>query len=132
MSAASVVLQKAVFDKLAADSVLAAMITGVHDWAPDDQPLPFVQMGEDIVTDWSTKSFIGTEHRMTLHVWSYATGRLATKQIMAEVLRILQPVPVLAAYNIIVWQMLTAQVLRDADARLHHGVIEYRARLAPL
>jgi hypothetical protein len=132
MSAASLGLQKSLYDLLVADAVLMAKISGVFDWAPDGQALPYVQLGEDIVSDWSAKSFTGSDHRVSLHVWSFSTGRLEAKRLMADVMRVLAPGPAAANFKTVSWQFLTAQILRDADTRLHHGVIEYRARLYPL
>jgi hypothetical protein len=129
MTAASAELQKALYDRLAGDAALAALVQGVFDWAPDNQPLPYVQLGEDIVTDWSTNTFAGSEHRLTLHVWSYATGRQEAKTIMTEINRVLAQPLVLPGFQLVTWRMLSAQVLRDADTRLHHGVMEYRARI---
>jgi hypothetical protein len=128
MTAASLFLQKAIYDALAADTVLASRVTGIFDWAPDAQPLPYVQIGDDIVTDWSTKSFAGTEHRLTLHVWSLATGRLQVRQIMDDVSRVLAQPLTVPNVQLVTFRFLTAQVLRDADTHLHHGLMEYRAR----
>jgi hypothetical protein len=129
MTAASLILQKAIYDVLAADSELATRVSGIFDWAPDGQLLPYVQIGEDIVTDWSTKSFTGTEHRLTLHVWSLATGRLQVRQIMADVSRVLAGPLIMPTLQLVTFRFLGAQVLRDTDTHLHHGVMEYRARL---
>lgn len=132
MTTASIALQKTIYDALQADARLSAMISGVFDWAPDNQPLPYVQIGEDIVTDWSTSSFSGSEHRVTLHACSFATGRLEAKKIVGEICRILQTAPVLNEFQLVTWRFLTSQIFRDADTRLHHGVVEYRARICPL
>jgi hypothetical protein len=132
MSSASLALQRSLYEKLAADATLMNRISGVFDWAPDNQTLPYVQLGEDIVSDWSTKTFIGSEHRITLHVWSFSTGRLEAKKIMADVMRLLQPAPVVTDFKLVTWHFLSSLVVRDADTRLHHGVLEYRARLYTL
>jgi Protein of unknown function (DUF3168) len=132
MSAASLALQRGLFEKLSADLPLMAKITGVFDWAPDNQALPYVQLGEDIASDWSTKTFTGSEHRLTLHVWSFATGRLEGKRLMADVMRILQTAPAVTDFQLVTWHYLASQSLRDADTRLHHGVLEYRARMISL
>jgi Protein of unknown function (DUF3168) len=129
MSAASLGLQKAILDQLSADTTLEARISGIFDWAPDNQALPYVQLGEDIVSDWSTKTFFGTEHRLTLHVWSFSTGRLEAKTILGDLIRVLRTEPVVPGFNVVTWHYLNSQILRDADTRLHHGVLEYRARL---
>jgi hypothetical protein len=129
MTEASLALQKALYGALSADTVLSDRVTGIFDWAPDGQKLPYVQIGEDIVTDWSTKSFTGTEHRLTLHVWSQATGRLQGKQIMADIARVLAQPLTLPALQLVSLRFLSGQALRDADTQLHHAVMEYRARI---
>ena len=46
--------------------------------APPTAALPYVTIGEDFVTDWSTKTSWGTEHMIRVHVWD--RGSTVTNQ----------------------------------------------------
>jgi hypothetical protein len=46
--------------------------------APSTAPLPYVTIGEDFVSDWSTKTSWGTEHLLRVHVWD--RGSTVTNQ----------------------------------------------------
>lgn len=133
MTSASWMLQQAIVASLTAHAPLATAVTGVFDHAPDDQPMPYLTLGDDVVSDWSTKDASGTEHRIVLHIWSRAPGRREAKQLMAlaqDALLAQSPQP--ADRRLINLRFLQASVLVSDDGLIHHGVIEYRARLCPV
>ena len=63
-------LQKAVFQILAGDNALAALLGGakIFDHAPADVRFPYVTFGRTSVYDWSTDTESGTEQLFTLHI----------------------------------------------------------------
>ena len=71
---ASWAFQKAVFEALTANANLMGAVSGVYDHVPADSAFPYVTIGETTVTDWSSKTFDGQVHSVTLHVWSRGAG----------------------------------------------------------
>ena len=77
MSIAGWNLQKAVYARLAADATLNALVGNpprIHDDVPAGAVLPYVQIGDATEADWSTVSELGSEHQLTIYVWSGGAG----------------------------------------------------------
>ncbi len=126
---ASLALQQAIYQHLTADSVLMAHIKAVVDFAPDDQPLPFVQIGADIVSDAATKTENGSDHRLTFDVWNEYGGQAQTKYLLELVKARLMMLNLVPGFHLTIWRFGLAQVLRGPDGTSHHGILEFRARL---
>ena len=75
-------LQSAVFAELTADAPLMAKINAVWDEPDEGAPFPYVTIGDGTTADWSTKSTLGSDHRLTIHAWSDAGGRMEVKEIL--------------------------------------------------
>ena len=56
---------------------LAGLLGGakIYDYAPALVGFPYITFGRSSVFDWSTGTESGTEHILTLHVWSKAHGK---------------------------------------------------------
>ncbi len=132
MTAASLALQQAVYSALVAFAPLTAAITGVFDMPPQDQPLPYVSIGDDVVVDYSTKDVAASEHRISIHIWSRKAGRQEAKQLMALVQNALAAPLTLTGFKLISLRFLQAINLVDPDGLTHHGVIEFRVRIFAL
>lgn len=74
---ASLVLQRAIYEALIADSNLINELGGayVFDSVPVGQELPFVQFGKLTSKDWSTSTEYGDEHKIEILIWSCHKGR---------------------------------------------------------
>ena len=81
MSSASLAVQGMVAAALAAASDL--LVTGVFDWVAPDAAAPYATVGADAVTDWSTKTGIGHEHRVQISVWDDQPGLTRLKNLAA-------------------------------------------------
>lgn len=132
MTAASLALQQAVYAVLSGTAPLNAVITGVFDMPPQDQALPYVAIGDDVVIDYSTKDVFASEHRMSVHIWSRKAGRQEAKQLMALVHSALSAPLVLTGFKLISLRFLQALNLVDPDGLTHHGIIEFRVRIFAL
>jgi Protein of unknown function (DUF3168) len=128
---ASLTLQQAIYLHLTSDTVLMAHINAVVDFAPDEQPLPFVQMGADIVSDAATKTEDGSDHRLTFDVWNEYGGQAQTKYLLERLKARLITFDAVPGYRLTIWRFGLAQVLRSQDGTSHHGILEFRARLRP-
>jgi hypothetical protein len=125
---ASWALQKAVFEALTANADLMSAISGVYDHVPSDTAFPYVTIGETTVTDWSSKTFDGQVHNLTLHVWSRERGRKEIKEILALTYDTLNG----AALSVDGQQLVDlrfdfVQTLLDADGLTFHGIQRFRA-----
>ena len=67
MTSASLAVQGLVTAALAAAPDL--VVSGVFDWVAPDAVAPYATVGADAVTDWSTKTGTGHEHRVQISVW---------------------------------------------------------------
>ena len=85
MPSAAWSLQKAVFAALAADAPLIALLGAarIYDDVPQSADFPYLTFGQSTARDWSTASEDGSEHTITLNVWSQAKGRNEVHEIMA-------------------------------------------------
>ena len=74
MPSAAWSLQKAVFAALAADAPLVALLGAarIYDDVPQASDFPYLTFGQSTARDWSTASDDGTEHTITLNIWSQA------------------------------------------------------------
>lgn len=129
MSASSA-LQSVLYATLAADESLGRWVHGIFETPPRGTPFPYIVLGEDIVGDWSTKTFQGSEHRLTLHVWSQTSRIHEVKDLLALVTRSLAGLPRdFGGYRLVNLLYLTSRVLPGSDALTHHGLLELRVRL---
>jgi hypothetical protein len=75
-------LQQAIYQTLAGDTTLMALISGVFDRPPEGTAFPYVTIGESAGSDWSTKTTTGMSHNVSLHIWSREGGRKQAATIM--------------------------------------------------
>jgi hypothetical protein len=121
-------LQQAVYQALTGNVGLMAAISGVYDHVPADTAFPYMTIGETTVTDWSSKTFGGQVHDLTLHIWSRSRGRKETKEIMALVYDTLNGAALtVEGQELVDLRFDFAQTLLDADGLTFHGIQRYRA-----
>lgn len=129
MTAASLALQQAIYGALTSSAPLIAATTGVFDAPKLDQPFPFVVIGEDIISDYSTKDLVASEHRLAIHIWSRSPGRAEAKQLSSLVQTALTSPLALTGFRLISLRFTLARMLVDPDGLTHQAIVEYRARL---
>ena len=121
---ASLAVQKLLATALA--SVPA--VTGVYDGPPVDAVAPYLVIGPDLVTDWSTKTETGHEHRIGITVWDAGPGTVRAKTIMGDVETILAGLVGTRDSHIVVsTRLLRTLVLTDAEGWTQ-GIVEFRVR----
>lgn len=88
-------LRTAILGALRADAPLAALLGGtkIYDEPPRDAALPYVTLGENVVSDGSTSTESSDEHALTLHVWSHQGGHREAHLIAGAVLEALADAP---------------------------------------
>ncbi len=95
MPASSAALRAAIHGVLKNDGPLAAMLGGakIYDEPPREAALPYVTLGETVVSDRSTSTEGGDEHALTLHVWSRQGGHREAHLISGAVMQALTDAP---------------------------------------
>jgi len=100
----------------------------VFDENPENEPYPYVVMGEVTASDWSDKFEDGMEIYSTIHVWSQYHGRKEADLMADGLLQALTSSPldlgsdfraalnVLDGYNLIV----------DLDGITRHGILRFK------
>lgn len=115
-------LQAAVYQRLTADSTLAALVgTDIYDSAPPGAlPGTFVSLGPEEVRDRSDKSGHGALHMFTVSVVSDAAGFQSAKTIAAAISDALQDAQLLLSRGKLIYlrfQRATARRVGSGDIR---------------
>lgn len=132
---ASLELQKAVHDALAADAGLLSLLGGVkvYDEVPAGTAFPYVTFGRSVAYDWSTDTESGREHLLTVHVWSRAGGKKETLDIMAAVEAAMTLAGlVLETDRLVNIGLEYAEARQEEEHDGYHGILRYRAVTEPL
>lgn len=100
----------------------------VFDENPENEPYPYVVMGEITAKDWSDKFEDGTEVYSTIHIWSQYHGRKEADEMADGILQALTSSTLdlgsnfraaldrLDGYNLIV----------DMDGKTRHGILRFK------
>jgi len=134
MSSSSWALQQSIFATLAADATLLALLGGprVYDDVPQASAFPYLTFGHSLVRDWSTGSEDGSEHVVTLHVWSQGKGKKEAHEIMGAVRTALHDqVLSLAGHRLVNLRHELSEARREPDGDTTHGIVRYRAVTEP-
>ena len=126
-------LQKAIYQRL--DSQLS---TPVYDHVLQGSAPPYVVIGADTMTDFSSKTTSGFDCTLTIHAWDYdKAGRKSVKTILSDIYDALHRQE--ASITVTGFQLLMLDfefeesfqetaIEGDADG-YYHGVQRYRAVL---
>src|SRR5512145_2040941 len=127
-------LQQSIFAALSADAALTALLGAgrIFDDVPQGTPLPYVAFGRAAERDWSTASEDGTEHIVTLHVWSAARGKKQTHEVLGALRAALHDRPLgLVGHSLINLRHEHSEIRRDPDGETIHGIARFRAITEP-
>jgi len=122
---ADLALQKAIYERLAGDAALAALVAArIYDNVPGDAGFPHLALGENETRDWPG----GTEHRLALHVFSRGGGRAEAKRVMGTVNAALHDASLtLEDHALVNLRFLDGTTRREADGITWRGTIRFRA-----
>jgi hypothetical protein len=121
---ASLALQK----RVAAALADLPGLVGVFDGPPPEAVPPYAVIGSDLVTDWSTKTETGHEHRLAINVWDAGPGAAAAKALIGGVAeRIAALAGSIDGHRIVSSLFLRSLVLTDAEGWTQ-GIAEFRVR----
>jgi hypothetical protein len=128
-------LQKAAYAALAGAAPLTGLIgnEAIYDHVPQDAAFPYVVIDETRLADWSTGTEHGSEHLLTLHVWSRYRGKRETYQIGDAIRTALDEAELSLDDNrLINLRHQFSDLRRDPDGETYHGVLRFRAVTEPL
>src|ERR1700744_5899967 len=90
MTGASFSLQAAIFAALSPDSTLQSLIGArLFDDVPQAPAFPYAVIGDDAETNWDTATEAGSEHIVSIDVWSQGGGHKESKTIADAVRAVL-------------------------------------------
>ncbi|MFZ3035382.1 MAG: DUF3168 domain-containing protein [Parvibaculum sp.] len=126
---ADLALQKALFEKLAGDAGVTALVGArLHDNPPGDVTFPYLTLGEAQVDDWSDDGQEGAEHRLSLYVFSRVGGRAEAKAVMGAVNAALHDAALtLEGHRLINLRFQSAETRQENDGATWRGTIRFRA-----
>ncbi|QND52397.1 DUF3168 domain-containing protein [Phyllobacterium sp. 628] len=129
MSSAGLQLQKALLKALKADAELNDWVDGrIYDHVPSRSEFPYITFGSATGYDWSTATERGSEHLMTLQVWSRGDFRKTVFEIMDRISRVLGIAPLkLDAHELINLNLEYTQAIAANSRDGYAGTMRYRA-----
>ena len=135
MSAASWALQQAIFATLAASGDILEAVGDpprIFDAVPRGSAFPYIVIGDDKESDWSTATEPGTAHALTIHIWSRAAGRKETRLAAQAVIGALNGAELdLDGHALIDLRYLESESTRENDGETVHAELRFRALLEP-
>jgi len=133
MSAASWALQRAIFATLASDTdVIAAVGERIFDAVPRGSAFPYIVIGDDKESDWSTATEPGSSHALTIHIWSRAAGRRETRLAAEAVIAALNGAALaLSGHTLIDLRWLESESSRESDGETVHAQLRFKAVTEP-
>ncbi len=115
-------LQVAVFQAL--DTALSVP---VYDAVPDNEPYPYVVIGNATQNEWDTDADIGYEITLQVHAWSDYRGMDELKTLQAAIHGALHRAELsVTGYNVITAEVEQSQSMLDGDGVTRHGVQQLR------
>lgn len=134
MNTATSQIQAVVYARLNGDSTLFNFlgVKGVFDRPPENQPVPYITIGQDVATDASTIGHLGQEVVVELHTWTQLQGRKLSKAIMNRIDELLHHQEMtLTDFYVTAVRRQTEESLEDPDHVTYHGVQRFRVWVYP-
>jgi hypothetical protein len=135
MPSSSWSLQRAIYDAVVADALILDLLGSprVFDAVPESSVFPYITLGQSSVSDGSTGSEAGEEHRLTLYVWSRAAGRRETHELMAALRAALHDRSLaLDGHRLVNLRHELSEARREPDGETFRGLVRFRAVTEPL
>lgn len=110
-------LQKAIYTLFTGDTLLTNQITGVFDETPENEPFPYVVIGDAQETTMDTYPKMGRIASMTIYILSQHTGFLEILSISDRIITIMNrySFPSMSPYISVYTMYKTSSTRRDSD-----------------
>lgn len=123
-------LQQSIYQALTGDATLIGLVAGVFDRPPQGGAFPYITLGESAITDRSTKATTGTDHLVTLHIWSREGGRTETATIMERIYVLLHHAALtVSGQTCILSRFAASKLLLEEDGFTYHGSMQFQILL---
>lgn len=130
MTAAALELQKAIFARLMRSRALAGLMGEVrlYDQAPANAVFPYLTFGRTSAYDWSTDTEAGSEHLVTIHLWSKERGKSECHALLEAVQTELHDAALaLDGHALVRLGMEFVEIRYEDEHDVHHGLARLRA-----
>jgi hypothetical protein len=127
MSDSANALQKAIYETLAEDAALTALIgaAGIFDRRLTGKPMPYLMIAEIATSDFGPDA---EEHILTIEAWSDAEGRKEVQTIAARTKGLLHDTSLaLVGATLVNLQYRTTRVRREAKSKAFVAEMGFRA-----
>lgn len=102
----------------------------VYDHVPQGAAFPYVVIGEDTATDWSTKQKHGELVSATIHIWSQYRGMSEVKSIASAIQSALvTPLSLTDNWQAVDCTLDLFRTIQDPDGKTRHGVLRFQFQL---
>ena len=121
---ASIELQKAVYSVLSQSH-------NVYEAVPSGASMPYIVIGEEVLTDGKTKTEGKTKHLLTLHTWSDSQSSGENKTLMDFVRKSIDYGLPVSGYVVDFVRLEMTQSFKEAvqDKYIFHGVVQIEITL---
>jgi hypothetical protein len=135
MPSSALALQQSIFEALAADAALVALLGAprIYDDTPQPATFPYITFGASQTRDYDSTTSAADEHIVTLHVWSREAGRKQAHEIVGAMRQALHDRPLaLPGHRLINLRHDFSEARRDPDGETIRGLLRLRAVTEPL
>jgi len=129
-------LQAAIVALFEADDAMLALLGGkgrILDFAPENQPMPFIEFGEHNTDEFDTtptetSEGYGREHRILLRIFSDYEGKKEAADIIERATQLLRDQPLtLTGYSNATIRYVNSSIAREPDGLAYMGILILRA-----
>ena len=123
-------VQRAIYRELTANQDLMSIITGVYDHVPENQPFPYVSIGEFTSAPFRTQTRFGEEITVTMHIWSQEEGYREAAAILDQLNKSLADAVInVEGFGDVGFFYEFSQALKDPDGVTRHMPVRYRLKI---
>jgi len=126
-------LQRAVYQTLSADENIKDIVDDpprIFDTVPRGAAFPYIVIGDDKEKDFSTATERGSEHLITVHIWSRAPGLKQSRAAANAVIGALDGAALaIAGFTLVALRWQATDTTRESDGETIHAELRFRAVL---
>ncbi len=118
-------VQKAIYEKLTANSSLMSAVSGVFDQVPQDTAFPLVIIGDIRADNIANLAKNGIEHRIIINVFSREAGKKQAADIMGIIEGVLHNNSInVSGQTFVSMEFIESSIELENDGRTYRGTID--------